>query len=224
MADSDYITIGDGLSAPKLYEFDEAGDGVTEGRIAVSIAAATDAASVAAILATAIAANQPAIAVTDNLDGTLSLAHKIPGAVGNVTITENVNDAGFLVAGMSSGAAASNDPNITQDTTYNLWVVPGERAARIDKVFYINPTGLAGHGSNTFTLSLKNGETVMASWSTDTDDGEGSIPADEFIELTLSATDADLVAVADDVLSMLFDEGGTASLPPGRFLIHGRYL
>ncbi len=103
MADTDYVTIADGLSAPKLYEFDTAGDGVTAGRVQVNISADTTAATVAARLRTAILANQPVFTVTDNADGTLSIAHKISGTFANVDITENVANAGFLVTGMSGG-------------------------------------------------------------------------------------------------------------------------
>ncbi len=104
MADTDYITIGDGLVAPKLYEYDKASDGVTAGRVQWAVAGGGGGASdVAATLKTAIDANQPSISVTNNGDGTLSLSHKIGGTVGNVTITENVANAGFLVSGMSGG-------------------------------------------------------------------------------------------------------------------------
>lgn len=100
--ETDYITIGDGLSAPKRYTFDVAGDGAVTG-IAVNVSTDTTAAQVAARLKTAIEANQPAIAVTDNADGTLSLAHKLAGVIGNVTIAENVAHASFAVSGMSGG-------------------------------------------------------------------------------------------------------------------------
>lgn len=102
-ADSDYMTIDDGCQTAVVYEFDTAGDGVTAGRVQVNISGDTTAADCAATLATAIGANQPAITVTDNGDGTLSLAHNFPGTAGNKTITENVANAGFLVSGLSGG-------------------------------------------------------------------------------------------------------------------------
>lgn len=105
LVDTDYITIGDGVTPAKLYEFDTAGDGVTAGRIQVDISTDTTAAQVAARLKTAIEANQPLFTVTDNADGTLTITHKIPGVVGNSTITENVANAGFLVVGLSNGLA-----------------------------------------------------------------------------------------------------------------------
>ena len=106
IADTDYLTIGDGLSAPKLYELDKAGDGVTVGRIQVDVSGDTTAAEVAARLKTAIEANQPALSVTRDT-GVLTITHKIPGVVGNVTITENVANAGFTVTGLSGGTDAA---------------------------------------------------------------------------------------------------------------------
>lgn len=107
MVDTDYMKIFDGVSAAGvLYEFDVAGDGATAGRVQVDISGATTSADVAAILAPLIASNQPLLSVTDNLDGTISITHKLAGVVGNATMTENVADAGFLVSGMSGGEDA----------------------------------------------------------------------------------------------------------------------
>lgn len=104
LVDTDYITIGDGINAAKLYEFDTANNGVTAGRVQVNVSTDTTAAQVAARLRTAILANHPTIAVVDNADGTLSLTHNWIGSGGNVAISENVANAGFLVTGMSGGA------------------------------------------------------------------------------------------------------------------------
>lgn len=104
MVDTDFMTIGDGLTPAKVYEFDVAGNGVTGGRVQVNISTDTTAAQVAARLRTAILANQPALSVVDNADGTLSLQHNWLGSGGNVAMSENVANAGFLVTGMSGGA------------------------------------------------------------------------------------------------------------------------
>jgi hypothetical protein len=103
LAEGDYVTIGDGFTPAKLYEFDLAPNGVTAGRIVVDVSTDTTAAQVAARLRTAILANQPALAVVDNSDGTLSITHNWAGAGGNVAMTENVTNAGFLVSGLSGG-------------------------------------------------------------------------------------------------------------------------
>ncbi len=101
--DTDYMTIGDGMSVAKLYEFDTAGDGVTGGRVQVNISTDTTAAQVAARLRTAILANQPALGVTDNGDGTLTITHNWAGSSGNVAMTENVTNAGHTVVGLTGG-------------------------------------------------------------------------------------------------------------------------
>lgn len=104
LADTDYVTISDGLRAPALYEFDVTGDGVTAGRVQVNVSAATTAADVAALLKTAIEANQPVLTVTDAGSGVLTLSHKLYGTIGNVTIAESVANAGFTVSGFVNGS------------------------------------------------------------------------------------------------------------------------
>jgi hypothetical protein len=101
--DTDYMTIGDGIRPPVVYEFDTAGDGVTAGRVQVNLSALTTAADVANALAAAIIANQPALDATDNGAGTVTISHKIAGTLGNVTITENVAHASHTVTGMTGG-------------------------------------------------------------------------------------------------------------------------
>lgn len=105
LADPDYITINDGINAAVLYEFDTAGDGVTGGRIAVAVSAATTAATVAVILKAAIEAQQPYITVTHNGSGVLSLS----STTRNITITENVTHASMTVSyGPVASAAAGS--------------------------------------------------------------------------------------------------------------------
>ncbi len=105
LVDGEIVTISDGTNTPTIFEFDVTGDGVTAGRTAVNVSTATTAADVAAILNTAINGITTGLTVTstDNLDGTLSLENDAVGAAGNVTITETVVNAGFIVAGMSGG-------------------------------------------------------------------------------------------------------------------------
>lgn len=231
MADTDFITIGDGMNPAVVYEYDKAGDGVTGGRATWAVAGgAGGAADVAATLRTAILANQPGLSVTDNLDGTLSIAHKWPGTGGNVTITENVANAGFLVSGLSGGAAASMTAItanvVAHAATTTRKLMTAQRKMRIDKVEYINPTGLAGHSSNYWEIALKKGSTVMAQWSTDSDvAGQGTLTANAVVNLVLSGTDANLVADVADVLSLVLTKvSSAANLPAGRIIVHGRYV
>lgn len=116
-------------------------------------------------------------------------------------------------------------PEVTGDTVWKFFKVPAGKKLRIDKCDYINVTGLAQDTTNVFNLIVKHGSTTVASWSTDNDlmVPDASIPADTFMALTLEA-DANLVAPADAVLSFTADEGGTATLPAGRLVVHGRYV
>jgi hypothetical protein len=102
LVDTDYMTIGDGISPPKLYEFDTAGNGVTAGRIQVNVSGDTTAPDVCARLKAAIDSNQPILA-SANVSGVLTITHDLAGTFANVSITENVANAGFLVSGMSGG-------------------------------------------------------------------------------------------------------------------------
>lgn len=202
--DNDTVTIGDGLSAPKVYEFDKAGDGVTGGTIQVNISADTTAATVAARLRTAILANQPAFDVLDNADGTLTLTHKWPGAGGNVTITETVTHASFTVAGMTGGVGGP----ATATATYKLFTA--DRAMSLDAAEYIPSGSIAAHASNHWTIQILKNATVMASWTTDSDQaGQGALTADTPVTLVKSSTAGDLVLAKDDVVSVKVVKGGT---------------
>jgi hypothetical protein len=114
-------------------------------------------------------------------------------------------------------------PQVTATTTWKIFKAKG-RPFRIDSVRYINPTGLAADATNVFAGTLKNGSTVMATiFDTDSDTG-AALAADTFVDGTLSATQANRVLAADDVLSLVATEGGTATLPAGRVVVEGRYI
>lgn len=91
--DTDYITITvEGVAL--VYELDTSGNGAASGHVAVDISGATTAASIAAILRTAILAHQTTLTVTDPTNGTLIV--DLPESR-NLTITENVAHASFTV-------------------------------------------------------------------------------------------------------------------------------
>ncbi len=112
---------------------------------------------------------------------------------------------------------------VTSDTTTKVYKVPTGRKLRIDRVLYVNPTGLAQDAANYFAVQVKKGSTVMASHSTQTG-AQGTLTADTFVELVLSATDANRVADAGDEITMVLDETGTATLPAGKLVLEGRIL
>ncbi len=103
LADTDFITVGL-VTGTKVYEFDTAGNGVTAGRVQVNVSTDTTAAQVAARLRTALLANQAALEVTDNTDGTLTVI--APDLI--MTITENVANAGFTLGAATITATAAD--------------------------------------------------------------------------------------------------------------------
>lgn len=212
--DNDTVTIGDGLSAAKIYEFDKAGDGVTAGRVQVNISGDTTAAEVAARLRTAILANQPAFDVLDNGDGSLTLTHKIPGAHGNVTITEDTTHASLTVSGFSGGAGGGPE---TATATYKLFTA--NQAMRLEAAEYIPGASVAAHASNHWTVQILKGSTVMYSWSTDSDvAGQGALTGGTPVQLVAAADAADTALAKDDVVSIKVVKAGT---PPPLNLGHG---
>ncbi len=103
LADTDIVTINDGINAASVYEFDTAGDGVTGGRVQVNVSGATTAASVAVLLKAAIEATQTYITVTHNGSGVLTLT----STSRNITVTETVANVGFTVAYTPQASAAA---------------------------------------------------------------------------------------------------------------------
>jgi hypothetical protein len=220
MADTDFFTLNDGFRFV-VYEYDKSANGVTAGRVQW-VAGAGTAAQSAATLKTAIEANQPAFTVVDNLDGTLTLTNRWLGAGGNITQpADNVANAAFILGNSSGGLDAGS-----HNATYTKKLMTAQRKMRVDKVEYVNPTGLAGHASNYWEIALKKGSTVMAQWSTDSDVAtQGTLTANAIVNPALSATDGELVAAAGDVLSLALTKfASAANLPAGRLIVHGRYV
>ena len=85
-----------------VYEFDKTPNGVAAGNVLVNISSDTTAITVAARLATAIAANNPELTLTNNGDGTLDLY--APSR--QMVITETVAHVSFTVADQTVVAAA----------------------------------------------------------------------------------------------------------------------
>jgi hypothetical protein len=111
---------------------------------------------------------------------------------------------------------------LTADLTAKLLKVPSFVAAfRVEQVEYINPAGLAADPDNYFSISLKNGATVVAGpLASETD----PIAANDFVDLELGETDGNRVLEPGEILSVVFDEIGVATLPPGRVVIRGVYV
>lgn len=102
--DGETLTLDDGTNAATVLEFDCDGLGVTPGRVRVDISLDNTAGAVATRLATAINSVGAGLLMTAVAAGpNVALTNDQEGAVGNVTLSETVVDAGFVIGGMSGG-------------------------------------------------------------------------------------------------------------------------
>jgi len=127
-ADTDFITITVN-TVPVTYEFDTAGNGVTAGRVQVNISGATTAADCAAILRTAILANQASLRVVDPTDGTLQV--DLVDSRG-LTIDETVANAGFTItAGIMQASAVAGSTYVPAGVIFDIDGVRGAQVGAI---------------------------------------------------------------------------------------------
>lgn len=217
-ADGNSVTIGDGLTPAKVYEYDKSSNGVAGTNI--SWAAGTTAASNATALRLLILANQPGLSVVDNLAGVLTITHKWPGLGGNVTITKSGAGAVSAVTGLSGGLSAVAT-TITADTTVKLHKVKG-RSLHVTRVHINLPAGLVQSATDYANIKLlKGASTVVANWSTQLTTGNGTLTADTPTELVLTATVANQYLADGDQLSLFIDVTGTPTVPSGRIVVEG---
>jgi hypothetical protein len=108
----------------------------------------------------------------------------------------------------------------TADATTKLYLVDAGQAFVIERVSYINPTGLAVDATNFFNLKITDGTNIAANWSTETGTN-GALPANTAVEFALSATLADRTIAAGEYVTLFLDEGGTATLPAGSGFVEG---
>lgn len=109
--------------------------------------------------------------------------------------------------------------------TVKLYKVPTGRTLRLDRVSYINPTGLTGDNTNAMMAEIKNGSTqACLIFNTDTNDATPgvSLAVNTFVEGTLSATDSARVFQAGDIVSFVVTEDGDTTLPAGQLVLEGR--
>lgn len=106
---------------------------------------------------------------------------------------------------------------ISADDNQKLWKVPDD--FQIDRVLYVNPTGVAADPTNFVAVELRKGALTAASLPATSDT---AIAADTFVEMTLD-TDNTVLSAGDEI-SLNVDVTGTGSLPVGRVIIEGSYI
>ncbi len=116
-----------------------------------------------------------------------------------------------------------NYNNAESTVTRTDKVIKLSRKFTLNRVTFVSAAGLAEDAGNYYVISIKNGSTVMASWSTQTGQ-EGDLPVNGFIDLVLTATPADLTAAAGAELDFQLDLTGTRTMPEGHLRLEGRYL
>jgi hypothetical protein len=107
-----------------------------------------------------------------------------------------------------------------------LWKCPVGRSFVLDRVVYVNPTGLATDASNYFVGELKNTTTsaVMDTILNTNSAGGAAVTANAFATGALSATAANQWLAANDEMSLVLTKTGTQTLPAGHIVIEGRLL
>ena len=122
---TDTFTLDDGINDPTIFEFDTGGSitvGVpgTNYRTRIDVSGSPALTVVAQRIADAINGIGDKLyisaAVDDVITTRVNLTHTAGGSIGNVTITETVNDANFTVNGMSGGT----DPSMDDDQITNF--------------------------------------------------------------------------------------------------------
>jgi hypothetical protein len=222
MADGDTITIDDGYKKIK-YEYDKSANGVAAGNVSWAAGAGTAAQS-ATTLATAINATQSCLTVTDNGDGTLTLTHKQPDA-GNPA--GNTKSSSSTLA-ITAWAGGSGQQGITATQTVKRWKTSSSRTFVMDRVFLNMPAGFVANASSYWTIAVKDGSNVIASWSTQTTNGspggQGTLTADTPVDLVLNTDTSKLVVAAGDILTVVVTKTGTpAACPLFTLTADGRY-
>jgi hypothetical protein len=122
LLDNQTFTINDGVNTAVVFEFKVTGGYVRTGTdTTVDVSGATDAASVAAIIRTAINGVTTALAVTAGtvVGAVVPLTNDAYGAY-NTAITDTVVNAGFVCTGMSGGAIFTPTSTYTAIPLYSL--------------------------------------------------------------------------------------------------------
>lgn len=107
------------------------------------------------------------------------------------------------------------------------YLVPVGRTFVLDRVVYVNPTGLAADTANTFKLEVKNGATLMSLvFNTDSNDtpAGAALVANTPVEVSSDAEIPSRVAAAGESITLDFTEEGTATLPEGYGYLEGRLV
>lgn len=112
--------------------------------------------------------------------------------------------------------------SVSATTTLKVYKVAANRAFRLHRALYLNPTGLAGASGNAFVGTVQKAANVSATlFNTNTGAGGATLAANTFVEGTLSATEANTCFAGGDEVSLVLTLTGTATLPAGTLVLEG---
>ena len=117
--------------------------------------------------------------------------------------------------------------SITATTTVKCFSVPAGRELLVERVTYINPTGLTGDNTNNFRCEVKKGGTVaMLVFNTDTNDSPAgaTLAAGTWVAGAppSGAVAGDVWLAETDALDVVFTLEGAQTLPAGNGVIEAR--
>jgi hypothetical protein len=140
-ADTETLTIDDGINTATVFEFDSNGS-VTAGRVPIDITGSVSADVMRDRIIAAINSQAATLFIGAVSGGaaTVTLQHRQFGTVGNETILESVTDGGFIVSGMSGGtdegAVELNSPDFLRlNVALTGALTGGETVAVIENAY-----------------------------------------------------------------------------------------
>lgn len=111
---------------------------------------------------------------------------------------------------------------VPDDIAYKVFTAKSKM--RVDQVNLKALLALTTSDTDYYVFTLKQGANTVATWSTKTTGGDGTMAADTFVTMGLTATVADLILEAGETLSLDCAETGDAVLSDLDIVVHGRYL
>jgi Ca2+-binding RTX toxin-like protein len=175
LVDGETFTINDGTNTATVFEFDVTGNGVGAGNTLVNVSAATDDASVAVIIRTAINTVAAGLTVTAlaPVGALVGLEADTADATHNVTITDTVVDGGFLVSGMTNGSAFQRSGDNGSAELIDLSAAGVSTAPQVAAATYAVINGLAADAI-AITAAYVGGSTLIT-LEADADGGTANV-------------------------------------------------
>lgn len=116
---------------------------------------------------------------------------------------------------------------LTATLAAKRYKVPAGKTLRIERILYVNPTGLAADNTNTFRLEIFNGANLVSLvFNTDGNDvpAGAALAANTYIDQAPTGVAANQVFAGGDTVTATFTLEGTQTLPAGTLILEGRLV